>query len=236
MVSIHPYPLFPHRKARCESCVFLGFLLFFTGFSFFPVTSALETTVGKINTFEVLNGTDFILPCNFGTCIGFENLLFRWYFETNTTRDRLLEATIKAPGTEPRITFTKNDRIKFAGDSKKKNISILLENMDFEDSGKYICFVKNPTEKDAKHESVVTVNVVDKLTTKDNTLTIMIAMCVGGVIGLLIVIMALKALILCIINKVTEKKKECLVSSSGNDNTENGLSGSKAGKKVPPKA
>lgn len=31
-------------------------------------------------------------------------------------------------------------------------------------------------------------------------------------------------------------RKECLVSSSGNDNTENGLAGSKAEQKVTPKA
>lgn len=32
------------------------------------------------------------------------------------------------------------------------------------------------------------------------------------------------------------RRKECLVSSSGNDNTENGLAGSKAEQKAPPKA
>lgn len=39
---------------------------------------------------------------------------------------------------------------------------------------------------------------------------------------------AARALSLC--------RKECLVSSSGNDNTENGLAGSKAEQKAPPKA
>lgn len=35
---------------------------------------------------------------------------------------------------------------------------------------------------------------------------------------------------------VLSPRKECLVSSSGNDNTENGLAGSKAEQKAPPKA
>lgn len=35
---------------------------------------------------------------------------------------------------------------------------------------------------------------------------------------------------------VFSPRKECLVSSSGNDNTENGLAGSKAEQKAPPKA
>lgn len=36
--------------------------------------------------------------------------------------------------------------------------------------------------------------------------------------------------------RVLSPRKECLVSSSGNDNTENGLAGSKAEQKAPPKA
>lgn len=36
--------------------------------------------------------------------------------------------------------------------------------------------------------------------------------------------------------RVLSRRKECLVSSSGNDNTENGLAGSKAEQKAPPKA
>lgn len=37
-------------------------------------------------------------------------------------------------------------------------------------------------------------------------------------------------------SRVLSPRKECLVSSSGNDNTENGLAGSKAEQKAPPKA
>uniref|UniRef100_A0A4W2BXM4 Sodium voltage-gated channel beta subunit 4 n=1 Tax=Bos indicus x Bos taurus TaxID=30522 RepID=A0A4W2BXM4_BOBOX len=69
----------------------------------------------------------------------------------------------------------------------------------------------------------------------DNTVTLIILGVVGGVIGLLIFILLVKKFIAFIIKKTQEKKKECLVSSSGNDNTENGLPGSKAEEKAPTK-
>ncbi|KAM6173182.1 sodium channel regulatory subunit beta-4 isoform 2-T2 [Erethizon dorsatum] len=69
----------------------------------------------------------------------------------------------------------------------------------------------------------------------DNTVTLIILGVVGGVIGLLVFILLLKKFIAFVLKKTREKKKECLVSSSGNDNTENGLPGSKAEEKPPTK-
>jgi voltage-gated sodium channel type IV beta len=77
---------------------------------------------------------------------------------------------------------------------------------------------------------------VDELKEIDNTLTTIIVSVVGGVIGLLILFMVIKALVIHFLcGKDDEKNKECLVSS-GNDNTENGLSGAKADNKGTPKA
>ncbi|KAG7226085.1 hypothetical protein INR49_018696 [Caranx melampygus] len=70
----------------------------------------------------------------------------------------------------------------------------------------------------------------------DNTLTVIIVSVLGGVIGLVIIVMVIKALVVHFLLKDDEKNKECLVSSSGNDNTENGLSGAKADNKGTPKA
>ncbi|MED6243115.1 hypothetical protein AMECASPLE_028641 [Ameca splendens] len=69
----------------------------------------------------------------------------------------------------------------------------------------------------------------------DNTLTIIIASAVGGTIAFLMAFMLLKNLTLFVLAKLEEKNKECLVSSSGIDNTENGLSGSKPDSKPTPK-
>ncbi|XP_065801584.1 sodium channel subunit beta-4 isoform X2 [Muntiacus reevesi] len=115
------------------------------------------------------------------------------------------------------------------------NISISLKNLEFSDTGKYTCYVKNPKENDSEHQATIFLQVVDKLEEVDNTVTLIILGVVGGVIGLLIFILLVKKFIAFIIKKTQEKKKECLVSSSGNDNTENGLPGSKAEEKAPTK-
>ncbi|XP_015274265.1 PREDICTED: sodium channel subunit beta-4 isoform X2 [Gekko japonicus] len=121
-------------------------------------------------------------------------------------------------------------------DSREYNLSILLLSVDFSDSGKYTCAVKNPKEKGAEHNATISLAVVVELVKVDNTLAKIIAAVVGGVIGLLVLILLLKKLILFLLKKRKEKNNECLVSSSGNDNTENGLAGSKADQKSAPKA
>ncbi|XP_006148911.1 sodium channel subunit beta-4 isoform X2 [Tupaia chinensis] len=115
------------------------------------------------------------------------------------------------------------------------NLSILLRDLDFSDTGRYTCQVKNPKEKDLQHNATIFLQVVDKVEEVDNTVTLIILAVVGGVIGLLIFILLLKKFIAFVLKKTREKKKECLVSSSGNDNTENGLPGSKAEEKPPTK-
>ncbi len=55
-----------------------------------------------------------------------------------------------------------HDRVEFVGSSIQNNISILLHNVTFEDQGDYICFARNPKEKDRNHSAVFTLFVVDE--------------------------------------------------------------------------
>uniref|UniRef100_A0A8D2H728 Ig-like domain-containing protein n=2 Tax=Urocitellus parryii TaxID=9999 RepID=A0A8D2H728_UROPR len=149
----------------------------------------------------------------------------------------LIDGTVKNEKSDPRVKLKGDDRITLEGSTKEKmnNISILLSNLEFSDTGKYTCHVKNPKENDLQHHATIFLQVVDKLEEVDNTVTLIILAVVGGVIGLLIFILLLKKFITFVLKKTREKKKECLVSSSGNDNTENGLPGSKAEEKPPTK-
>eukprot|EP00064_Thunnus_orientalis_P002014 superscaffoldBa00000140_g2020 len=147
----------------------------------------------------------------------------------------LCEAVIPVEGVEPKVSVY-HDRVEFVGSSKSNNISILLWNITFEDEGEYICFARNPKEKSRNHSAIFTLIVVDQMKEVDNTLTVIIVSVLGGVIGLVIIVMVIKALVVHFLLKDDEKNKECLVSSSGNDNTENGLSGAKADNKGTPKA
>uniref|UniRef100_A0A3B4ZHV4 Sodium channel subunit beta-4-like n=1 Tax=Stegastes partitus TaxID=144197 RepID=A0A3B4ZHV4_9TELE len=185
-----------------------------------PSSTALEMSVGKIPTLEAVNGSTVILPCTYSSCIGIKDLYFNWQFNDN--------------GVEPHVDIYR-ERVEFVGKNHQNNISILLWNITFEDGGKYTCFGRNPKEKFKNHSAIFHLIVVDECEVVDNTLTIMIASAVGGAIALLMGFMLLKNFTLFVLAKLEEKNKECLVTSSGIDNTENGLSGTKADSKPTPK-
>lgn len=190
----------------------------------------LEVSTGKISTVEAMNGSTVLLPCTYSSCIGIKNLYFNW-----TKNGTLLcDAVIPIEGVEPKVAVH-HERVEFVGSSKTNNISILLWNITFEDEGDYVCFARNPKEKNRNHSAIFTLIVVDQMKEVDNTLTVIIVSVLGGVIGLVILIMVIKALVVRFLCKGDEKNKECLVSS-GNDNTENGLSGAKGEKQGTPKA
>lgn len=189
----------------------------------------LEVSTGKVSILYAMNGSTVLLPCTYSSCIGIKNLYFNWTKNETT----LCEAVIPIEGVEPKVEVY-HERVEFVGSSKKSNISILLWNITFEDEGDYICFARNPKEKNRNHSAIFTLIVVDQMKEVDNTLTVIIVSVLGGVIGLVILIMVIKALVVRFLCK-DEKNKECLVSS-GNDNTENGLSGAKGEKQGTPKA
>lgn len=192
--------------------------------------AGLEVITSKVGTVEAMNGSTVLLPCTYSSCIGIKNLYFNW--TKNGTM--YCEAVIPIEGVEPKVSVY-HERVEFVGSSKTSNISILLWNITFDDEGDYICYARNPKEKNRNHSAVFTLIVVDQMREVDNTLTVIIVSVLGGVIGLVILIMVIKALVVRFLCKSDEKNKECLVSS-GNDNTENGLSGAKGEKQGTPKA
>ncbi|XP_043996231.1 sodium channel, voltage-gated, type IV, beta b [Gambusia affinis] len=194
----------------------------------------LEMSVGKIPFLEAVNGSTVILPCTYASCIGIKDLYFNWQYNDNGTMQKVCEGVIPTEDVEPDVKIFR-ERMEFIGKNHKNNISILIWNITFEDGGLYTCFGRNPKEKNKNHSTVFHLIVVNELRVVDNTLTIIIASAVGGAIAFLMAFMLLKNFTLFVLAKLEEKNKECLVSSSGIDNTENGLSGSKADSKPTPK-
>lgn len=197
-------------------------------------TQALEMIVGKINHLEAVNGSTVLLRCKYQSCIGIENLYFSWQFNDNGTMQKVCDSVIKSAVVIPNVKIYR-ERVEFVGMNDDGNVSILLHNITFEDAGEYTCFGKNPKEKGRNHSAIITLIVVDELRVVDNTVATIIASCVGGAIALLMGFVLLKNFTLFVLSKLEEKNKECLVTSSGIDNTENGLSGSKADSKATPK-
>ncbi|XP_029699594.1 sodium channel subunit beta-4 isoform X5 [Takifugu rubripes] len=121
----------------------------------------LEVTTGKVSSIEAMNGSTVLLPCTYSSCIGIQRLYFNWHFNNNGTMVKYCEAVIPSEDVEPRVKVL-HERVEFVGSSKNSNISILLWNITFEDEGDYICFAKNPKEKNRNHSAVFTLIVVDQ--------------------------------------------------------------------------
>ncbi|KAM6969894.1 sodium channel, voltage-gated, type IV, beta b [Aplochiton taeniatus] len=191
-------------------------------------------SVGKVPFLEAVNGSTVLLPCTYASCIGIKNLYFNWQFNDNGTMLKIADSVIPSEGVLPKVQIYR-ERVEFVGSSVGNNVSILLWNITFDDEGQYTCFGRNPKEKGKNHSAIFTLIVLEELRVVDNTLTIIIASAVGGSIALLMGFMLIKNFTLFVLAKIAEKNKECLVTSSGIDNTENGLSGSKADSKATPK-
>ncbi|XP_029956889.1 sodium channel, voltage-gated, type IV, beta b [Salarias fasciatus] len=197
-------------------------------------TQALEMIVGKTPSLVAVNGSTVMLPCKYESCVGIDRLYFNWQFNNNGTMQKVCESVIASAEVEPDVKIFR-DRVEFIGKNVKGNVSILLWNITFEDGGLYTCFGRNPKEHYKNHSAIFELLVVEELKVVDKTVTIIIASAVGGAIALLMGFMLLKNFTLFVLSKLEEKNKECLVTSSGIDNTENGLSGSKADSKPTPK-
>lgn len=190
----------------------------------------LEVSVGKNNHVKARNGTDINLLCIFTTCIGFEDVTFRWEYRFNETSkpEELQKGTLKNKKSAPKIIEIadksfRQSRVTLvpSNETKDYNLTLRLSDVDFDDAGRYTCIVKNKKEKDTQSNATIFLTVVDKFEVVDNTLTLIIVAVVGGVIGLLILILIIKKTVSFIINRNRDKKKDCLVSSSVNDNTDN---------------
>nr|XP_008247646.2 sodium channel subunit beta-4 isoform X1 [Oryctolagus cuniculus] len=134
------------------------------GLLLLPVALSLEVSVGKATTIYAVNGTEILLPCTFSSCFGFENLRFWWSYNTSDTYKKLIEGIVKNEKSDPKVKLRDNDRVSLEGTTKEKmnNISILLRSLEFSDTGKYTCHVKNPKEKDLEHQATIFLQVVDK--------------------------------------------------------------------------
>ncbi|XP_036279028.2 sodium channel subunit beta-4, partial [Pipistrellus kuhlii] len=145
--------------ARWPGAGILGLLLL-------PTALALEVSVGKAATIYAVNGSEVLLPCTFTSCIGFYNLAFTWSYNSSDAFRVLLKGTVKNEKAEPRLQVRGDERITLEGSTKEKknNLSILLHDLDFGDTGRYTCHVQNPKEKDLQHQATVFLQVVDKRT------------------------------------------------------------------------
>ncbi|XP_054649775.1 sodium channel subunit beta-2 isoform X2 [Dunckerocampus dactyliophorus] len=149
--------------------------------------SCMEVIVpNKIN---VKNGTDIKIPCTFTSCykIFAPKFVMNWtYQETVNDTEQMFMAYYKKRGM---VALRFADRVMFAGNLEKNDLSITLLDVQEEDEGFYHCYVINPPDRIHGH-GVIKLNVFTKLPPpRDSTIAVVIGASVGGALALLILSM-----------------------------------------------
>lgn len=80
---------------------------------------------------------------------------------SSCSQQMLLQGLIPSEDFDPHVEVL-SDRVDFVGYTKGNNISMIFKNISFEDQGDYICFARNPKEKNRNHSAVLTLIVVDQ--------------------------------------------------------------------------
>nr|XP_056714168.1 myelin protein zero-like protein 1 [Euleptes europaea] len=104
------------------------------------------------------------------------------------------------------------DRISWSGDLNKKDASISIANMRFQDNGTYVCDVKNPPDI-VVTPGEIKLRVVEKGSVPVFPLALVAGVAISGVLGLVLLIV----LIVCIVYRKKNSKKHysgCSTSES----------------------
>ncbi|KAM6432332.1 sodium channel regulatory subunit beta-4 isoform 2-T2 [Liasis olivaceus] len=151
----------PCKQRPCfERALFLSSL----GLQLCSGTLALEVSVGKAAVIHAKNGTSVLLPCTFNSCIGIEKANFSWSHNQTEIFKGVIRNKDSKPEPYAEYKFSLKHMLPpdlaLSKDNREFNVSLLLLDADFEDSGPYTCLVKNPKEKDANHSGTFTLKVV----------------------------------------------------------------------------
>ncbi|XP_062329209.1 sodium channel subunit beta-2 isoform X2 [Osmerus eperlanus] len=141
---------------------------------------------------NALNGTKVKITCTFNSCYKMESSKFvmNWTFqETRNDTGEMFMAYNQKKGMLPLRTERFGDRVVFAGNLDKNDLSITLSDVQMEDEGIYNCNVRNPPDR-IQGQGTIQLNVVTELPPpRDSTIAVAIGAAVGGILALLILSM-----------------------------------------------
>ncbi|CAL9684763.1 unnamed protein product [Knipowitschia caucasica] len=152
--------------------------------------SAMDVLVpSEINA---LNGTTIKIPCTFTSCYKLDTTKFvmNWTFhETANDTEEMFMAYYKKKGMVALRSDRFGDRVMFAGNLDKNDLSITLSDVQPEDAGIYNCYVRNPPDR-IQGQGIINLVVVTELPApRDSTIAVAIGASVGGALALLILSM-----------------------------------------------
>lgn len=152
--------------------------------------SSMDVTVAS--NINALNGTTVRIPCIFTSCYKMEASKFamNWtYQESLNDTEEMFMTYSRKKGMVPLRSDRFGDRVMFAGNLEKNDLSFTLSDVQLEDEGVYNCYVRNPPDRIQGH-GVIKLKVVTELPPpRDSTIAVAIGASVGGALALLILSM-----------------------------------------------
>ncbi|XP_075998179.1 sodium channel regulatory subunit beta-2-like isoform X1 [Genypterus blacodes] len=141
---------------------------------------------------NALNGTTVKIPCTFTSCykIDFTKFAMNWtYKETLNDTEEMFMTYYSKRGMVPLRPDRFGERVVFAGNLDKNDLSITLSDVQPEDKGFYYCYVRNPPDR-INGIGEIQLHVVTELAPpRDSTIAVAIGASVGGALALLILSM-----------------------------------------------
>ncbi|XP_072546814.1 sodium channel subunit beta-2 isoform X2 [Salminus brasiliensis] len=155
---------------------------------------------------NALNGTMVRISCSFTSCYRLDHTKFamNWTYQETLNDTEEMFMTFKNKIT-PLRTDRFGDRVKFAGNLDKNDLSITISDVQLTDEGIYNCYVRNPPDRIQGH-GIIQLSVVTELPPpRDSTIAVAIGASVGGMLALVILSMV-------VVKCVRRHKKQELIS------------------------
>uniref|UniRef100_A0A6J0V6G4 Myelin protein zero-like protein 1 isoform X1 n=1 Tax=Pogona vitticeps TaxID=103695 RepID=A0A6J0V6G4_9SAUR len=202
------------RSATSTACCCFPALLLAASLGLFQVSAVDIYTPGELS---VENGTEAKLPCTFASSEVISSAAsVTWSFQAEGSTTSVSFFYYSNGKAYPGKSTQFKDRSSWAGDLNKKDASISIANMQFQDNGTYICDVKNPPDIEGTRGEIK-VRVVEKGIVGPGNLrvfpTALVAGSIGGVLGFILLI----ALTVCAVYRKKNSKKHysgCSTSES----------------------
>ncbi|MCJ8739740.1 hypothetical protein PDJAM_G00050640 [Pangasius djambal] len=188
------------RDAQGAAALIASALLVFAASS----VSSMEVLVAQ--QINALNGTTVKISCTFTSCykLDISKFAMNWTFQQTKNDTEEMFMTFKNRLTTLR-TERFGDRVKFAGNLDKNDLSITISDVQGTDQGIYNCYVRNPPDR-VEGRGRIQLSVVSELPPpRDSTIAVAVGASIGGMLALVILSMV-------IIKCIRRHKKQELIS------------------------
>ncbi|XP_067402379.1 myelin protein zero-like protein 1 isoform X3 [Emydura macquarii macquarii] len=150
----------------------------------------------------VENGTEARLPCTFSSPEVISSAAsISWSFQSEGATTPISFFHYSQGNPYPGKDTPFKNRISWAGDLNKKDASVSIANVQFQDNGTYFCDVKNPPDIVVK-PGKIRLRVVQRDNLPAFPTGVVVAIAIGVTLGVLLLV----AVLVCVVRKKNSKK------------------------------